>query len=229
MIRPVDAVVLSQNEIESLCLKAARGAGYAWGLAEEAGFAAGWLAARGIDGTAPLLGLLTRRQGQRANRGTPRPTPGHWRSTDEPPLCPIMLGAALLDSALLPDGPFSRITRVDTVSAPILLLPFLARAAQICAKSLVIGWQGRYLLINANGDFDRMAATSWMEQKELALTIRTASEPVTLPVGHSRLPARLPEISFVVLDGLDALALRTTVPATEASRHGAGSATSDND
>ena len=32
---------LSRNETEALCQKAARGAGMPWGLAEEAGFAAG--------------------------------------------------------------------------------------------------------------------------------------------------------------------------------------------
>ena len=45
----------SLNEIDSLCQKAARGAGLDWGLAEEAGFAAAWLAARGADGAAALL------------------------------------------------------------------------------------------------------------------------------------------------------------------------------
>ena len=34
---------LSCNEAASLCMKAARGAGMSWGMAEEAGFAAAWL------------------------------------------------------------------------------------------------------------------------------------------------------------------------------------------
>jgi len=37
-------VICSLNEIETTVLKAARGAGYGWGLAEEAGAAARWLA-----------------------------------------------------------------------------------------------------------------------------------------------------------------------------------------
>ena len=49
---------LSQNEIEQLCLKAARGAGMSWGLAEEAGFAAAWLAMRGLHGPGGLLAQL---------------------------------------------------------------------------------------------------------------------------------------------------------------------------
>ena len=38
---------LSRNEVASLCMKAARGAGMSWGLAEEAGFAAAWLVQHG--------------------------------------------------------------------------------------------------------------------------------------------------------------------------------------
>ncbi|MEF9603350.1 DUF3726 domain-containing protein, partial [Paracoccus sp. PXZ] len=48
-------MLLSRNETEALCLKAARGAGMSWGLAEEAAFAAGWLGAHGIDGAGALL------------------------------------------------------------------------------------------------------------------------------------------------------------------------------
>ena len=36
----LDEVVLSLSEVEALTLKAARGAGYSWGLAEEAAGAA---------------------------------------------------------------------------------------------------------------------------------------------------------------------------------------------
>ena len=52
------AVLLSRNEVEALCTKAARGAGMGWGHADEAGGAVGWLQARGIDGAAALLAAL---------------------------------------------------------------------------------------------------------------------------------------------------------------------------
>src|SRR5262249_9130674 len=39
-------MIVSLNEVETTILKAARGAGMAWGLAEEAAQAARWLAAR---------------------------------------------------------------------------------------------------------------------------------------------------------------------------------------
>lgn len=51
-------VKLSLGEVEALCKKAARGAGLPWGLAEEAGFAARWLSAHGLDGAGLLLADL---------------------------------------------------------------------------------------------------------------------------------------------------------------------------
>lgn len=222
-------VALSQNEIESLCTKAARGAGYSWGLAEEAGFATGWLAACGLDATGLLLALLTSGPGQDA---APRPTPGHWQSTGQRVLCPITLGAALTDCALLADGPFSQDTQLDPVAAPLLLVPFLTRAAQLRGRPLMVDWQtgvwqtGR-LHITQCGAFDRIAAASWIGKPNLAMTIRAApqSKPTALHFERSEILA----IPIAVLDGLNMLALRTTVPATETSRRGAGSATPDTD
>ncbi len=218
-------VVLSQNETESLCLKAARGAGFSWGLAEEAGLAAGWLAAQGIDGTASLLSFLTEKLAMDAGVGMPRPMPGHWQSGDQRLLCPITLGAALCDAALLPDGPFGQDTRLDPVAYPILVLPFLVRAAQISSKAVAIDWQDGQLQIAADGAFDRQTAIRWTQIKYLAMTLRQATN---IKVEKDRL-TNLAAISAASLDGLNALALKTTVPATDASRRGAGSATADND
>ena len=218
-------VELSQNETESLCLKAARGAGFSWGLAEEAGLAAGALAAQGIDGTESLLSFLTEKLAMAASGGTPRPMPGHWQSPDQSTLCPITLGAALCDAALLPDGPFGQDTRLDPVAYPILLLPFLVRAAQISSKTVVIDWQGGQVGIAANGAFDRQAAMRWTQMKDLAMILRQATD-LKIEQGFS---TGLPAISTATLDGLNALALKTTVPATDASRRGAGSAAADND
>ena len=51
-------MIVSLNEIESLALKAARGAGMSWGLAEEAAVAASWLAARSLPWAETLADLL---------------------------------------------------------------------------------------------------------------------------------------------------------------------------
>ena len=49
---------LSLNEVEMIALKAARGAGMAWGMAEDAGRAARWLAGCGQDWAGSLLAVL---------------------------------------------------------------------------------------------------------------------------------------------------------------------------
>jgi hypothetical protein len=226
-VEDADRVTLSRNETESLCQKAARGAGLSWGLAEEAGFATRWLAARGIDGTVPLLSLLNGKIGQGAGHGAPKPTAGHWQSPDGSPLCPIRSGAALVDHAALTGGPFSQDTLLDPVETPLLLLPFLARAAQICRRSLTIGWQGGHLRVTPDGTFTGLDAVAWAGPAAHALRIMPASDvdKETLPAE----PSSRPSVMVATVNGLEALALKTTVPATEASRGGAGSATTDND
>ncbi len=221
-----DRVILSRNETESLCMKAARGTGFSWGMAEEAGFAIGWLVAQGIDGASALLELLTRKAG-RPLTGTPRPAPGYWQSPDGSPLCPIHLGAALIDRALLADGPFARETRLDPVETPLLLVPFLVRAALISQKPLIVEWNGYILQITLDGAFDRRALAALAGLQVTAMKIAQTAKPgaKTFPTE----PGRLPSLLVSTLNELGTLALRTTVPATHASRSGAGSSTSDND
>ena len=153
-----DRVILSRNETESLCMKAARGAGFSWGLAEEVGFATGWLAAQGMDGASALLAMLTRKMPRSAIAGTPKAVPGHWQSLDDSPLCPIQLGVALSDRAAIEGGPFSEVTLLDPVDAPLLLLPFLVRAAQLSQRTLTLDWQGGRQVITPDGLFNRQAA-----------------------------------------------------------------------
>jgi hypothetical protein len=217
-------VILSQNETESLGVRAARGAGFSWGMAEEAGFAAGWLAARGIDGAAALHRLLVEPS---VTCIRPKPKAGHWLSSDQSPLCPIHLGAALVDHALVPNGPFHQDTRIDPVSEPVLLLPFLMRATAITGRAISVGWDGGHLEFAADGGFDRSLAEALVAAKALAMTIRATSE-IPLPSGQTQ-PCNLPQVHRTIVSGLAALALRTTVPATAASRSGAGSTTTDND
>lgn len=56
-------IELSLNEVESLAAKAARGAGFAWGLADDIGRAARRLAQEGAEWGTALLALLERAPG----------------------------------------------------------------------------------------------------------------------------------------------------------------------
>lgn len=95
-------LTLSRTETRALALKAARGAGLPWGLAEEAAMAAEWLAGRGVGGLGLLAGWLPRRAAAAC------PVAAGVAFCDRPPAAPADLGA---------------------VAAPALLLPFVAALA----------------------------------------------------------------------------------------------------
>lgn len=91
-------MICSLNEIEMLVRKAVRGAGYDWGLAEEAGKAARRLALAGHDAVAAFLGLCERFDGRPHAERTPTSLAGVWQAPGGP-LCPLTAGAALSDLA----------------------------------------------------------------------------------------------------------------------------------
>ncbi len=111
---------LSRGEFQSLVLKAFRGAGYSWGLAEEAAVAARRLASAGYPAPATVSALLSRVDGTPIERLMPVPEDG-WRSPTGP-ICPVCAGATLNDYAVNP----ATVERV--LSDPNLLEPLLAAA-----------------------------------------------------------------------------------------------------
>ncbi len=119
--------MLSFYETGVLARRATRGAGYDWGLAEEATFAAGWLCDHGVDGADVLSRYLRRVDGQavasRMVRAWPSGDVWEGDAFGNPPLCPLCLGAALSDFGL-PSGVEKVV--ISKVYAPVLLLPFIA-------------------------------------------------------------------------------------------------------
>lgn len=216
---------LSQNEIEQLCLKAARGAGMSWGMAEEAGFSAAWLSTRGLDGPGALLAQLQDAGGRPWHELCPVISPGHFRATDGGCLCPIALGAALCDHARLPQA--ATITaplRVGPVNHPVLLLPFLSAFAMAQKKSVRLEWRWGVVVLGADGHVSGDARLLARETSiEAELTCVNNTNGPNLQMGE------LPILSSATLSALNELALRTTVAASEASRAGAGTIAGDND
>ena len=212
--------LLSRNEVETLCLKAARGAGMPWGLAEEAGFAAGWLAEGGIDGAAALLAHL-----QTSAPSAISVQDRHWTAANDAPLCPILLGATLDDHAALAAGPWAAPITLAPTRQPVLMVSFLARAAKACGKPLALTWPGGSMVISASGDLDPAALAALSHVGTTALTLSPSDDPTPRQPSHRLM---LP-LSAGTLGALNTLALQTTVPASDASRRGAGAASSDND
>lgn len=91
-------MLCSLNEIETQVRKAVRGAGYEWGLAEEAAKAARWLALHGHHAIALFVGLCERFDRCRYAERAPAATEGVWRARGGV-LCPLIAGAALGDFA----------------------------------------------------------------------------------------------------------------------------------
>lgn len=214
----------SLAEIETLSAKAGRGAGLSWGLAEEAGAAARWLAAQGLPGPELLLRHLEAYDRRPWVEVAPIIDGGPWRTADGGALCPIAAGAALSDRAGLPDGPGACTVTLDAVASPGLILPFAAFAAQATGCLLRVRWQ----------DFEAIVtATSVALAGDEAAMSAAVAHHVAIERAHggsqSRPAATGRTVALDIWRRLDALALRTTVPASDQSRADAGAGTSDND
>ncbi|MEM9736518.1 MAG: DUF3726 domain-containing protein [Pseudomonadota bacterium] len=182
------ATALSLGEAGALAVKAMRGAGASWGLAEEAGWAVRWLGARNEPGLETLAQLLETWPGEEI-RGNPEEG---FRARG--PLCPVRAGCVLADIAPITATPL----RFREVAWPVLMVPF----------ANLVGWG-----LSPAPDGLELAD---IEAKPGAFTFHQ-------PVGDRV------EISDAALERLQALAHRTYVPATDASRRGAGAGTRDND
>lgn len=213
-------VVFSLSEIQAACLKAARGAGLPWGLAEEVGAAAAWLAAAGLPGPELVLRLLE----QPASAG-PRPAAGLWRAAYDGSLCPIRTGAALSDFAALPESfAAGRIVLAD-LAYPLLILPFAAQIARRMDRWIAVEWPHVRALCGPAGWRVSVAQPG----AELA-PVATVTAAWADPAGDIAAPALGGRhVAREVWERLDRLAMETTVPATARSHADAGAAASDND
>ena len=84
----------SLTEIEAHCRKAARGAGYHWGEADELGKATRWLCSNGIDGPKHVLDMLKQVDGSCSDF---RPTSELFDGNKTTTVCGLSFGCALAD------------------------------------------------------------------------------------------------------------------------------------
>ncbi|MDE1167811.1 MAG: DUF3726 domain-containing protein [Pseudomonas sp.] len=216
-------MTLSLNEIESLCKKAARGAGLSWGLAEEAGKAARWLSAHGLEGPGLLAAQLRRNDGLAWQALAPVIGEGAWQAATLP-MCPVIAGATLGDHAYLlaTTGEIS----LCEVACPPLLMPFVSAAAKRLQVPLKLCWPG------GSAGFDRHGK-AFLNMAEKTLLYSAAPVRCTAMAGPfnetDALQGPLAQVAEQDLSYLESLAERTYVPASEASRlQGAGAGLSDN-
>lgn len=222
---PIETIAggaLSRAEIEALSLKAARGAGLSWGMAEEAGYAATWLETRGLDGASTLLALLDLYSDGDLASLAPDVDDRSWRARG-PHLCPLAAGTALSDfralaQADLSAGPIS----INNVAYPLLMLPFVHALAVATGTAVDLTSAGGTCAVDPTGAV-RGDMNACAERCDLTLSIDAAAQGQIDP---SKTPCI---IDKETLRRLQDYAMRTTVPASDASRAGAGAATTDND
>ncbi len=195
-----ETVTLALSELRSLVTKAARGAGLSWGLAEEAGWAAEWLARRGLPAAEwATVWLAARIEGA---------------------ISPVEVGARLADELAGDAWPEGRALQ-DGVSAPGYLLPFLHQITKDQVPVAVMSSSGHVVSVSADGRIEfgpcwLPLSCGWIVSKDSQVAFKHGA--VTRPC-----------ISKSILECLDGLAFRTTVPQSESSRLDAGSSTGDND
>lgn len=209
------------NEVEAMARKASRGAGYSWGMAEEASKATRWLCAQGFDGCAALAQLLAISDGVAKTDMAPATPDGVWRAPSGP-LCPLMAGVALSDFAyLLGQGEI----RMQDVICPNLLLPFVAAAARQQGTTLTLDLDGVQFVT----DGDELCRTRNDDApgagRAVGVRVHRGGSLQGALTHHSR---ATPDPA--IWDRLNRLAGRTYAPSTEESRLlGAGAGLSDND
>jgi hypothetical protein len=218
-------MLCSLNEVEMQVRKAARGAGFSWGLAEEAGWAARFLEAHRLPCLAALIALLDWRQGRPHAVVAPDVEGAVWRARGGC-LCAITTGSAWHDFAT--DSRLSEPVEFRTIAAPALLAPFIAATARRLARPLAL----RGGPVTMSFDVDRM----WLSGRRAALSCPVA-EALTV---HALETVPNTSACSAVSGGVDVddrtwsqlghYAVRTYVPTTVDSRlYGAGAGLLDND
>lgn len=204
---------LSFGEFRALVAKAFRGAGYSWGLTEDAAHASVRLAECGIDVGPAVVRLLQATEGAALASLMPTET---WGCEGEV-LCPICVGTSIADCGGCPD------LALEGLVEPVFLAPFLVSVLETdSGEGFVIEWDGGRCEVSTG-------------------TIELAGSPIssgsTVNISRKEMPAKAVanrrnriELDEATKTAIEAYAHRTYAPATEASRlAGAGAGLVDND
>jgi hypothetical protein len=216
------AMIVSLNEVENLSLKACRGAGMSWGLAEEAAQAARWLAVRGLMWDRSLVALLAMRD----EISPPSVSAGDMRPTEDGlALCPIHAGAAVVDLLRPGEG-----LTLHYVREPRWLVPFAHRRAGL-VQTATLTWPDGMAEIGAGPGMDTPETSFPLADRldwvRIELSAPRPPDSATASAGSRAGGTTVDPSAWA---SLEAWAARTYVAASLQSRMGgAGAGLSDND
>ncbi|MEM7303824.1 MAG: DUF3726 domain-containing protein [Pseudomonadota bacterium] len=201
----------SLGEVKSLAIKAARGGGYPWGIAEDAGYAVEMLQKNGLAGAAALADLLEEREAEDGCLSCNCHTENRLEKIN----CPLRLGAYLKDL-----GTLDRMA--VEIYQPWLLAPFLDRHSANATKLTSNGLE----ITVGNGKIAIEIAANFPKSGLISAKIAQGPLPISDVSHHTRVPAD----QFDAISKLEIFAHRTYAPSTEQSRvAGAGAGLTEND
>lgn len=203
-------VNLSLGEFRALVAKAFRGAGYSWGLTEDAAFASMRLAEFGLEAGPVVARLLEATQGFVTTQLMPSET---WEC-EGALLCPVCVGTSLVDV-----GECAEVS-LDRVAEPILLAPFLLSLIEPGGDGFVIAWDGGRCEVGIDSITQSGSAAD--DLQTVVITRQRVNR--TASTRQSRV-----ELDMATQTAIEAFAHRTYAPATEASRRAGAGASRDDD
>ncbi len=220
----------SIGEVESLVLKAYRGAGQSWGLAQEAANAAAWMAMHGLPALDEFATLV--QQIDKVDCAHLRPDFAEaslWCSSSGR-LCPVVTGCAFAESNLSQHNLKSGV-QIKDVLQPLIMIGFVSRAATQLKRNLIVqdaAAEFSYEL-SATGHFsnalNRLSGGPSKADLVIRESMNSVTETAVTPSVYQRAHA-----SGNTVQILERFAQRTYVPATDESRNaGAGAGLLDND
>ncbi len=216
----------SLAEVESLSKKAARGAGFHWGLAEEAGKAARWLFSFGLPGPDALAALLRQNDGAAYATLRPLKTDGVWEA-ESGALCPVIAGAAICDRGRQIDE--GKTIELGRTSYPLLTAFSAGIVAMQTRDPVRVKWHGVSMVCER----DRITIEGGGDDLLIAdvdgVTISKSEDMSTDDDRTSLFQPLSRPVDPTTWRALEEFAYRTYVPATELSRAGAGAGTTDRD
>ena len=133
------------SEIDTTSKRAARGAGFSWGIAEEVGKNMRLLELYGLPGIKNLNKFLKDYKVKQFYKIT---LISEITNANKLPFCPITLGTNFIDQVNLLDKKNN--IKISNVAFPILFLPFVSRASEIIGKKIFLKIEEKEFLFNLN-------------------------------------------------------------------------------
>ena len=155
----------SFSEIDTTSKRAARAAGFSWGVAEEIGKAIRNLELFGLSGIINLNLYL-----KKIGKKHPEKIKKIVKENKYKQLCPIYCGIAFLDQCKQLES--LKIINFYNINYPMLILPFVSRVSEILGKKILMQYDNSSFLVN----FNKSILLKNVEKKIITSTIKVSIE-----------------------------------------------------